>query len=190
MFVFVVLNKNTLLNIIIVCIISKMLLARSAARLRVAEYFDELVSQLDTRAEQLLVDPDNDDRSINAFRISIIDKIRDIEALNFRRIDDEPTDESPLLRPFCFVVFNKDFEFLTDLELVDGNFAYLVIPEACLTAENVVNYKNLLGFYNNYDGIDFSKLFKIKHQVKHLFFFFHFWGWSYCTGFFFTAVNK
>jgi hypothetical protein len=139
----------------------------SIFKLKLVDYFDGLINEIDLRAEELLVENNKSSGpckdKINSFRNSLISKIKEIESFNLSKIQNAHT---PEFSQSCFVIYNKEFEFLSESELVDGNFAYLIITDRHFTPENVTVYKNLLGFYNSFNGIEFERLFRFKNKVS------------------------
>jgi hypothetical protein len=129
-------------------------------RLRVAEYYDLLVNQIDLKAETFLAENELRDEErtlVEGKRSHFLNEIKRIESLNFKFLDesnftnDELNHDEAIFKPeFCFIVSGAelaDVAIKNSLNRFDVAFGYLVITDKFLSAEQLACYREVLEKY-------------------------------------------
>ena len=159
----------------------------SSYKLRIVEYFDSIISEVDCKAETLLVTLQNEQQLINEKRKAYIDEIKHIEEANLvhlsrldlKSISDEHDEErvnEKIFPVFCFLISDmKCFaENKIDYSEVDIAFGYLIILDQYFSKEKLSIYKEFVKNIRIFVPVnEDSPLFTLRYAVC-LFCFFYY----------------
>jgi hypothetical protein len=144
------------------------------SKLRISNYFDELVNTIDLKAERLLLSnqkmTDAQSNKINLERSELISAIRSAEQLNYHHFDSlerqflENKTESELNE----TLFQK-FAFLLDSDEVQigshqTSLGYLVLTDRYLNDSQISLYKELISNFSNIKSQSGTKIALIDNK--------------------------
>ena len=127
----------------------------STVRLRIVDYFESLVNQIDLKAETLIIDLryEKEESLINEKRKQFIDEIKQIEDFNLRNLNNLNVENLSLLSEeeandkvfakFCFIVYKSCMEF-SNLSQIDSTLGFLILLEKYIRKDKLQRYKELL----------------------------------------------
>jgi hypothetical protein len=113
-------------------------------RLRVADYFDSLVNEIDLKAETLLAeDLGRDETLINTKREVFINEIKQLQEVNLNNLDLNESEDLTFSN-FAFMIDKNQLGCSDELSYLDNLFGYLVKTGSFLNTESVDCFKQLL----------------------------------------------
>ena len=132
----------------------------SCYRLRVVEYYDKLVNEIDLKAETFLADETYADQAeeCEAKRTQFLAELKRVELLNLKfletnSLETNSSDESIFQPEFCFLVSAKDLRASKkNWSTTDSLFGYLITTDRYLSDKNLASYRQLL-FFSSANGV-------------------------------------
>jgi hypothetical protein len=130
----------------------------SKFRMKLVDYTDSLVNQVDLKAEILLLEQRPNETAINGKRQMFIDAIKQVEAFNLKHVEsldltgisaelltDEIGVNELIFKQFCFILDQQDLD-LNHLSKEDATFGCLIVVGKFLSNQSLNCYRELLKF--------------------------------------------
>ncbi len=128
-------------------------------RLRIVDYFDKLINEIDLKTEKLLCQAkeSEDEKKLNERRKAFIDEIKRIESVNLQRLEQyrdfasAENDES-LFDSFCFIIpanLKEPTKTNTINSEMQNELGALMVIDKYLSKESIDCYMELLRCYNS-----------------------------------------
>jgi hypothetical protein len=126
----------------------------SILKLKLVDYFDSLIHDIDFKAEKSIAVSGYNYEEIDQKRTRFISEIKSVEAYNLasltqrdadeleREIDDEKISQA-IFKKFCFILSEDDLAF-AKMEPVDAMFGYLIVIDKYFTKKMLAYYKDFI----------------------------------------------
>lgn len=144
-------------------------------RLRITNYFENLMDQVDIKRQDLMVREHKHVDQINAKRDMLYAELKRLQTTalrnfyltnlnNYKDLSDEVIDDM-IFKTFGFTLDKNDLN-LSWLSEVDSTYGYLVVLDRHLNQKNLSYYKEFLGFSKNGTISSDNRFFRLSKEVR------------------------